>query len=226
MNSVKISKCSGSCNNTNDPYAKTCIPDVVKNINHKVFNLISTTNETRYIKFNETFKCKCRLDPNVCNNKQRWNDDKCRCECKELIDKGSCIKDLFGILVIVNVNMINDVMLENLWIMKTANVEKKLVDKLVEECTEDIDEVKIVKMTLSEHENKFENKCKSSCTIYLVLFSLIFPINIGIGTFFVYYKYMNHDKKQLPKKILPCKQQFTEHIKMTVKSINVKNGTY
>ena len=24
----------------------------------------------------------------VCNNKQRWNKDKCRCECKELIDKG------------------------------------------------------------------------------------------------------------------------------------------
>ena len=33
-------------------------------------------------------KCKCRLDASVCNNKQRWNDDKCRCECKELIDKG------------------------------------------------------------------------------------------------------------------------------------------
>ena len=34
---VKISKCSGSCNNINDPYAKLCVPDVVKNINAKVF---------------------------------------------------------------------------------------------------------------------------------------------------------------------------------------------
>ena len=41
--SVKIIKCCGSCNNINDPYAKICIPDVVKNINHKVFNLISRT---------------------------------------------------------------------------------------------------------------------------------------------------------------------------------------
>ena len=41
--SVKIIKCSGSCNNINDPCAKICIPDVVKNINHKVFNLISRT---------------------------------------------------------------------------------------------------------------------------------------------------------------------------------------
>ena len=33
-----------------------------------------------------------RLDASVCNNKQRWNEGKCRCECKELIDKGICDK--------------------------------------------------------------------------------------------------------------------------------------
>ena len=48
--SVKISKCSGSCNNIKNPYAKLCVPDVSKNMNIKVFNLISRTNETRYIK--------------------------------------------------------------------------------------------------------------------------------------------------------------------------------
>ena len=42
--SIRASKCSGSCNNINDPYAKLCIPDVVKNLNTKVFNLISRTN--------------------------------------------------------------------------------------------------------------------------------------------------------------------------------------
>ena len=41
----------------------------------------SRTNETRHIEWHETCKCKCRLDASVCNNKQRWNDDKCRCEC-------------------------------------------------------------------------------------------------------------------------------------------------
>ena len=35
--SIKTSKCSGNCNNINDPYAKLCVPDVVKNINIKVF---------------------------------------------------------------------------------------------------------------------------------------------------------------------------------------------
>ena len=80
--SIKKSKCSSSCNNINDPYAKMCVPDVAKNLNIKVSNLISRTNETRHIKWHETCKCKCRLDASVCNNKQRWNDDKCRCECK------------------------------------------------------------------------------------------------------------------------------------------------
>ena len=47
--SIKIIKCSGSCNNINNPYARLCVPDVVKNLNAKVFNLMSRTNETRHI---------------------------------------------------------------------------------------------------------------------------------------------------------------------------------
>ena len=120
--SIKTNKCSGSCSNINDPHAKTCVP-VVKDLNVKVFNLMSRTNETRHIQWHETHNCKCRLDANFCNNKQRWNDDKCRCECKELIDKG-VIEDIFGILVIVSMNVINRVMLENILIIKIVNVEK------------------------------------------------------------------------------------------------------
>ena len=48
--SIKTSKCSGSCNNINDPYAKMCVTDVIKNLNVKVFSLMSTTNKTRHIK--------------------------------------------------------------------------------------------------------------------------------------------------------------------------------
>ena len=84
-------------------------------LNVKVFNLMSRTNETRHIEWHETCKCKCSLDGGVCNNKQRWNNDKCRCECQELIDKGVCvIKDQFGMLVIVSVNVISYVILVNI----------------------------------------------------------------------------------------------------------------
>ena len=37
---IKVNKCSGSCNNINSPYAKLCVPDVVKNKNVKVCNLM------------------------------------------------------------------------------------------------------------------------------------------------------------------------------------------
>ena len=46
--SIKINKCSGTCNNISNPYAKICVPDTVKNLNVKVFNLMSLTNETRH----------------------------------------------------------------------------------------------------------------------------------------------------------------------------------
>ena len=38
--SIKINKCSGNCNNVNNPYAKICFPDVIKDLNVKVFNLM------------------------------------------------------------------------------------------------------------------------------------------------------------------------------------------
>ena len=52
--STKISICSGSCNNIIDPYAKLCVHVVVKNVNVKVFNLISRTNETRCIEWHSS----------------------------------------------------------------------------------------------------------------------------------------------------------------------------
>ena len=71
--------------------------------------------------------------------------------------------------------------------MKIVSAERSLVDKFVEECTENVEEVKLAKITLTENEDK--HKC-SSCTLYIVLFLIIF--NVGIGIYFVYYKCMNH----------------------------------
>ena len=67
--------------------------------------------------------------------------------------------------------------------------KKKLVDELFEESTKNIDEVEIAS------ENEHKNKC-SSCTLYIVLFSMIFTISIGIATCFVYYKYMSRNEKK------------------------------
>ena len=70
--------------------------------------VMSRTNEIRQIKWYKKCKYICRLDKIICNNKQKWNKDKCRC------DKEYVIKDLFRIQVIVNVSVINLVMLMNI----------------------------------------------------------------------------------------------------------------
>ena len=49
--SIKINKCSGNCNNINNPYAKICVPDAIKDLNVKEFSFMSRTNETRFIKW-------------------------------------------------------------------------------------------------------------------------------------------------------------------------------
>ena len=51
---------------------------------------MSRTNEIKNIKLHETCKSECRLDAIVCNNKQLWNKNKCRCEFKELVNKSVC----------------------------------------------------------------------------------------------------------------------------------------
>ena len=96
------------------------------------------------------------------------------------------IKDMLGILI-VNANVINDVMLVKYLDYENCKCRKKIVDKLVDKCTETVEEVK-----LAENENSY--KC-SSCTVYTVLFWTFFTINIGgIGAYFVYFQgYLKKD---------------------------------
>ena len=44
---IKVNICSGNCNSINYPYFKECVPDVIKNMNLKVFNMIMWKNETK-----------------------------------------------------------------------------------------------------------------------------------------------------------------------------------
>ena len=83
------------------------------------------------------------------------NPSNCECECDKSCDDGGYLDD------------------------SNCKCRKKLFDKLIEECSKNIDEVKVAS------ENEHKNKC-SSCTLYIVLFSIIFTISIGITTYFGY----------------------------------------
>ena len=138
---------------------------------------MSRTNETRHIKWHETCRWICRLNKIICNNKQRWNKDKCRCECKELTDKG--VRDKGFIFNPSNCESECD---------KSCNIgqyldysdcrcKKKLIDPLIEKCSENDNETKIVNITV-ENEN--------SCILYIVLATVVFTIFTAVIIYFVY----------------------------------------
>ena len=47
----------------------------MKDLNVKVFNLMSRTNETRFIKWHEKCKCECRLNAIACKDGIKINVD-------------------------------------------------------------------------------------------------------------------------------------------------------
>ena len=153
---------------------------------------MSRTNEARHIKWHETCKCKCRLNTSVSNNKQCWNNDKFRCECKELIDKGVWDKRYAWNRSNCKRECDKACDFGEYLDYENCKCRKKLIDKLVEDCNENIDEEKLTEIALFEH----KNECGCYYTVFVVLGVIVITICIVISTFFVYYKYMNRNNKE------------------------------
>ena len=146
---------------------------------------MSRTTETRHIKWHKTCKCECRLDAVVCNNKQCWNKDKCRFECKELIDKGVYDKGYIWNPSNCECECAKSCDAGEYLDYKNCKCRNRLIDKFVDECNETVEEVKPAIITLAENESSY--KC-NSYTVYTVLFWIFFTINIGgICAYFVYF---------------------------------------
>ena len=188
--SIKIDK--SNCNTINDLYAKICVPDNIKNTKVKAFNLMSRTNETGYIKWNKTCKCRCRLVASVCNNKQRWND-KCKCESKELIDKGMCDKGFIWNPSNCECECDKPCDIGEYLDYKNCNCRKRIIDKLVEECSknicenETIDVTPLNKIRLNAIPLNVYKKVCNSCMVYIVLFVIFLITNICICSVFIYF---------------------------------------
>ena len=109
---------------------------------------MSRTNEAKHIKWHKTCKCKCELDASICNNKKRWNDERCICECKELIDKGTCDKGFIWNPSNCECECDKSCYIEEYLDYKNCRSRKKIIDKLVEECSEILMEMKCFIMKL------------------------------------------------------------------------------
>ena len=182
--SIKANKCSGNCNNINDPIAKLCVVDIIKNMNIKVFNMLARINETRKITWNETCKCVCRFTKAVCNNKQEWDENKCRCECKEdLIDKLICDKGYIWNPSTCTCEFDKYCGTGQYLDYKNCVCRKKLIDYLVEKCTS------ITNIDLYKKES-------SKTNVYFILFIIFLVLSVLLVAGLIYY-FRKHNKRKI-----------------------------
>ena len=145
---------------------------------------MSRINGTRQIIWHETCKCVCRLTSAVCNSRQIWNEDKCRCECKEdLINKMACDKGYIWNPSNCACECDKLYYIAQYLGYKNCVCRKSLVDKLIEECINVIDNDTMYNEALSVTSS---NGC-SSCKTYIILFSVFLSISVVISGVFVYF---------------------------------------
>ena len=190
---VLVNKCSGSLldnmhkwNMLDNPMAKLCVPNIIKRINMKVYNFLMRLNETRNVLRHESCKCVCRLNSSVCNSKQIWNSDTCRCDCNE---------DFAGIINCTKGYMWNPSTCEcqrGMWCKtgqyldyKNCVCKNKLVGRVIAECTSVINETMI---------NNNKNIDNNTTIIFISLFSVLLFSVITCFCIFAYFKWFKGKK--------------------------------
>ena len=97
----------------------------------------------------------------MCNKGFIWNPSNCECECDKSCDVGDYLA------------------------YENCKCRKRLTDKLVEGCSENIDGNKII---YNNSWNDYWKIC-SSCTVYIVLLVIFFIISISISSVFIYFNW-------------------------------------
>ena len=185
---VLVNKCSGSCNTLEDPMARLCVPNVIKNVNMKIYNFLMRLNETRNALWHESCKCVCKLNSSVCNSKQIWNSDTCRCDCNE---------DFAGIINCTKGYTWNPSTCEcqcDIWCKpgqyldhKNCVCKNKLIGRVIAKCTSVINETMINNTDNITNDNTIAN-------IFIRLFSVLLLVGIVCFCVFAYFKWIKGKK--------------------------------
>ena len=187
LHNVLVNKCSGSCNTLDYPMAKLCVPNIVKRVNMKVYKFLMGLNETRNALWHESCKCVYRLNSSVCNSKQIWNSDTCKCDCNE---------DFAGIMTCNKGYTWNPSTCAyecDMWCKpgqyldyKKCVCKNKLIGRVIAECTNVINETMMNKMRMTNDD--------TTTNIFIGLFSILLFIGIVCFCVFVYFKWIKGKK--------------------------------
>ena len=185
---VLVNECCGSCNRIDDPMSKICAPNIIKNVIIKVYNFLMRLNETRNVLWHESCKRVCRLNSSVCNSKQIWNSNACRCDCNE---------DFAGIINCTKGYMWNPSTCEcqcDIWCKpgqyldhKNCVSKIKLIGRVIGECTNVINE------TIMNNRDNIDND-NTTTYIFIGLFSVLLFIGIVCFCVFAYFKWIKSKK--------------------------------
>ena len=110
------------------------------------------------------------IDKHVCDKGYAWNPSNCECEW----DRSCDISEYLD--------------------YENCKCRKRLVDKLVEECNENIDEANLTRIALFEH----RNECVCCYTVFIVLTVIALTVSTGVRAYFT-YRYINRNKENISK---------------------------
>ena len=168
--------------------ARLCVPNIIKNVNMKICNFLMRLNETRNALWHESCKRICRLNSSVCNSKQIWNSDTCRCDCNEdFADIINCTKGYMW-------NPSNCACECDMWCKpgqyldhKNCVCKNKLIGRVIAECTSVINETVM---------NNVDNKDNDNTIAYIFirLFSVIIFTGVVCFFMFSYFKWIKGKK--------------------------------
>ena len=130
----------------------------------------------------------------VCNDRHKWNENKCRCECKEdLINKLACDKGYMWNPSTCSCECDRYCETGQYLDDKNCAYRKKIIDDLIEQCTSIVD-IDIKNNTLSKKSGE------SSSNIYFVLFIVFLVLFILFLVVFIYY-WRKDNTKNISKKL-------------------------
>ena len=165
-----------------NPMARLCVPNIIKRVNMKVYNFFMRLNETRNVLWHESCKCVCRLNSSVCNSKQIWNSDTCRCDCN---------KDFAGIISCDKGYTWNSSTCECQCDMqskpgqyldhKNCICKNKLIGRVIAECTNIINE------TIRNNRDNIDNN-NIVWNIFIESFAVVIFIGVVCFCVLIYFK--------------------------------------